>query len=132
MQAATLGAGVAVRESTLGKGSGLGLFAEWAFRSSDVVTEYAGKRISTAEAKARSRQTHLKRLHHNVIINGMLEPVKGLGGWQLCQPLIPPQRTLLRRAQRCVAQGHKADQAWRGDLRVIRHAWLQGMARSHG
>lgn len=78
-QAATVGNGVAVKESTI-KGSGLGLFATWAFRSSDIITEYAGPRISTSQAKQRSVQTHLKRLAPGVIINGLRTPKKGAGG----------------------------------------------------
>jgi len=57
--AALVGKGVAVRPSTL-PGAGLGLFAVDAFASRDIVTEYAGRALSRAEARATdTRRTHI-------------------------------------------------------------------------
>ena len=85
-QAATVGDGVVVRESTLGAEAGRGLYATRTFFRGDWITEYCGERIDFAEARRRhdlGRATHIRSvvpLH--TAIDGFRQPTKarGLGG----------------------------------------------------
>lgn len=79
---AVIGSGVSVRPSTL-PGAGRGLFADQLFLPGDVVTAYAGRVISDAEARGlpARRTTHaMTLLSHFLVVDGLREPQEGAGG----------------------------------------------------
>lgn len=80
--AAVVGSGVEVKESTIA-GGGNGLFATIPFAKGDVITEYAGKELSRAEARRAKVQTHILHVRDSgAYIDGIRQKgrAKGKGG----------------------------------------------------
>jgi SET domain-containing protein len=83
--ASTIGNGVAVKKSTIA-GGGLGLFATRPFLQGDIVTGYAGRELTRAEADRMRRADPAKASHirktgdQRYVIDGIRRPQDGRGG----------------------------------------------------
>ena len=85
--AATVGNGVEVKATP---SAGNGLFAKWAFRKGDIITEYSGDQMTLREAKSQSIQTHIARQATGTYMYGLRQPVTGQGGASFANHASPP------------------------------------------